>query len=258
MLVVDLLGSLSSRVDPSRVVMQVRKAGHLPLIKPYLQQTQEVNEAAVNEALNELYIEEEDYEALRDSIENFDNFDAMELALTCERHELLEFRRVAALLYRNHGRWQQSIDLSKADNLYKDAMQTTADSGDASCAEDLIRFFVETGKYECFAACLFTCYSLLKPDLVLELAWRNRIMDFAMPYMVQVLKEYTGKVEYLKVLTAELEEKEAELAAQQQPAIIGNDMMAPPMLTYGGNGPGMAGTPNNMGMSPGGNYYIST
>ena len=40
--------------------------------------------------------------------------------------------------------------------------------------------------YDCFAACLFQCYDLLHPDVILELAWRHNIMDFAMPYLIQV------------------------------------------------------------------------
>ena len=49
-----------------------------------------------------------------------------------------------------------------------------------------VAYFLEEKNYECFAACLFSCYDLLKPDAVLELAWRHNIMDFAMPYMIQV------------------------------------------------------------------------
>lgn len=30
------------------------------------------------------------------------------------------------------------------------------------------------------------CYDLLRPDVILELAWRHNIMDFAMPYLIQV------------------------------------------------------------------------
>lgn len=33
---------------------------------------------------------------------------------------------------------------------------------------------------------LFQCYDLLRPDVILELAWRHKIMDFAMPYLIQV------------------------------------------------------------------------
>ena len=54
----------------------------------------------MNEALNELFVEEEDYEALRTSISTYEQFDNMKLAAELERHDLLELRRVAALLYK--------------------------------------------------------------------------------------------------------------------------------------------------------------
>lgn len=58
------------------------------------------NVAAVNDALNALFVEEEDYEALRGSINSYDNFDQIGLAAKLERHELIEFRRVASYLYK--------------------------------------------------------------------------------------------------------------------------------------------------------------
>jgi clathrin heavy chain len=87
-----------------------------------------------------------------------------------------------------------SINLSKKDKLYKDAMETAAESKDAETAEELLQYFVEIGKKECFAACLYTCYELLRPDVILEMAWRNGLQDFAMPYLVQVMREYITKV----------------------------------------------------------------
>ena len=56
-------------------------------------------------------------------------------------------------------------------------------SGDRDIAEDLLRYFVEEGQRECFAACLYTCYDLIRPDTAMELAWRNGYTDFAMPFM---------------------------------------------------------------------------
>ena len=41
---------------------------------------------------------------------------------------------------------------------------------------------------------LYMCYDLLEPDVVLELAWRNNLMDFAMPFMIQYMKELNTKV----------------------------------------------------------------
>jgi hypothetical protein len=59
-----------------------------------------LNIEAVNDAYNDLLIEEEDYKTLRDSIDSFDNFDSIGLAWRLEPHTLLEFRRLAAHLYK--------------------------------------------------------------------------------------------------------------------------------------------------------------
>ena len=62
--------------------------------------------------------------SLRSSIEDYDNFDQITLAQSVEKHELLEFRRIAATLYKNNKRWAQSVKLSKDDKMYKDAIDT--------------------------------------------------------------------------------------------------------------------------------------
>jgi len=52
----------------------------LLLVKPYMIAVQSNNVSAVNEALNQIYMEEEDYERLRESIDLHDNFDQIGLA----------------------------------------------------------------------------------------------------------------------------------------------------------------------------------
>ena len=56
------------------------QAGHLLLVKPYMVAVQSANVAAVNEALNQIYVDEEDYDRLRESIDFHDNFDQIGLA----------------------------------------------------------------------------------------------------------------------------------------------------------------------------------
>lgn len=73
-------------------------------------------------------------------------------------------------------------------------MQYASESKDVELAEELLAWFLEEDKKECFAACLFTCYDLLRPDVVLETAWKHNIMDFSMPYFIQVMREYLSKV----------------------------------------------------------------
>jgi len=198
MLLNDLLLVLAPRLDHTRTVNYFTKTNHLQLVKPYLRSVQNLNNKAVNEALNGLLITEEDYQGLKTSIDAFDNFDNIQLAQTLEKHELIEFRRIAAYLYKGNNRWGQSVQLCKKDNLFKDAMEYAAESKNAEVAEDLLAYFLDHKAYDCFAACLFQCYDLLHPDVILELAWKHNIMDFAMPYLIQVMREYTSKVDKLE------------------------------------------------------------
>jgi len=194
----DLLAVLIPKVDHAKVVERVRKLQHLPIIKKYLLAVQEKNIAQVNEAINELLIEEEDYEALRHSVDSYDNFDSIGLARKLEKHEFLEFRRISAHLYKLNKRFKQSVEVSKLDKMYKDCVETASDSKDSALAEELLYFFVEKEKSpHCFSACLFTCYDLIRPDVALELAWRHKMVDFAFPYIIQFVREYTTRVNTL-------------------------------------------------------------
>jgi hypothetical protein len=68
-----------------------------------------------------------------------------------------------------NSRWEDSIALSKQDKLFKDAMVTAAVSGEVSVAEELLSYFVDIGNKDCFAATLYVCFDLLRPDVVAEL-----------------------------------------------------------------------------------------
>ncbi|KAJ6670981.1 CLATHRIN HEAVY CHAIN RELATED [Salix viminalis] len=257
-LINDLLNVIALRVDHTRVVDIMRKAGQLRLIKPYMVAVQSNNVTAVNEALNEIYIEEEDYDRLHESIELHDNFDQIGLAQKIEKHELLEMRRVASHIYKKAGRWKQSIALSKKDNLYKDCMETCSQSGDRELSEELLVYFIEQGKKECFAAALFVCYDLIRPDVAMELAWMNNMIDFAFPYLLQFIREYTGKVDELIKYKLETlneakakENEEKDMVAQQNmyAQLLPLALPAPPMPGMGG---GYAPPPpmGGMGMPP--------
>lgn len=153
-----------------------------------------MNLEAVNEAYNSLLVEKEDYKTLRDSIDSFDNFDTIALAKILESHELLEFRRLAAHLYKKNNRWEESIQLSKHDKLFRDAIITAAASNSTEVAEEILGYFVDIGNKECFAATLFVCFDLLRPDIVAELSWQHGLNDFYMPYKIQVQRSTADKV----------------------------------------------------------------
>merc|ERR1712060_471399 len=116
------------------------------------------------------------------------------------------------------------------DNMYRDAMETARDSGNPDLAENLLRFFVDEDSKECFAACLYNCYDLVRPDVGLELAWRKGLLDYAMPYLIQTLREYTGRIDALDKKTQKKEE------AEEKQKSASNDYVPdymPPMM--GGN-----------------------
>ncbi|KAA0189973.1 hypothetical protein HAZT_HAZT008690 [Hyalella azteca] len=224
---------------------------HLKLVKGYLRSVQNLNNKAINEALNSLLIQEEDYTGLRTSIDAFDHFDTIALAQSLEKHELIEFRRIAAYLYKSNNRWKQSVQLCKKDKLYRDAMEYAAESKTSDIAEELLAWFLEEGNHDCFAACLFHCYDQLNPDVILELAWRHNIMDFAMPYLINVMREYVGKVNKLE--DAENKRKEESDTTENKPMM---NMINEPqlMITAGPGGlpPGYANVAytNNVGYAP--------
>ena len=149
----------------------------------------------------QLYVEDEDYEALRQSIDDYNNFNMIGLASKLATHELLEFRRISAYVYRCHKKWSKSIELSKNDRMYKDAIDTANESADAAIIEDLLRFFCKIDEKECFCAALYTCYSHISPDIALELGWLHGYHNFVMPFLVQNLRHTHERLKELETRT---------------------------------------------------------
>ncbi|KAG8858441.1 hypothetical protein FRB91_009751 [Serendipita sp. 411] len=237
-LLTDLLTVLIPRIDHSRVIKMFKRNDNIPLIRPYLIAVQHLNIEAVNDAYNSLLIEEEDYKTLRASIDGFDNFDTIKLAKLLETHELLEFRRLAAHLYKKNAKWEESIALSKQDQLFKDAIATAATSGSTEVAEDLLNYFVHIGNKECFAAMLYACFDLLRPDVIAELSWQHGLNDFYMPYHLQVQRSIADKIKSLEAQVKDLTTKAIKKEETEETTIINPGLMSRPMITAG---PGMMG-----------------
>ncbi|KAI0372779.1 clathrin heavy chain [Pilatotrama ljubarskyi] len=243
-LLTDLLSVMIPRIDHARVVRMFDQIDHIPLIRSYLIAVQHLNIEAVNEAYNKLLIEEEDYKTLRDSIDSFDNFNNTKLARELEKHELLEFRRLAAHIYKKNKKWEESIALSKQDKLYKDAIITAASSGLVEIAEDLLSYFVDIGNKECFAATLYCCFDLLRADVVEELSWQHGLNDFYMPYKIQRTRTTVEKISALEKKVEELSTKDHQKEQQEAEApIIQPGLGGRLMLTQGNGFPTQAPPP---------------
>ncbi len=44
------------------------------------------------------------------------------------------------MVYKQNGKWRRAVELAKADGLFRDAMETTAQSGDVELADELLRY----------------------------------------------------------------------------------------------------------------------
>lgn len=112
---------------------------------------------------------------------------------------------------------------------------------------------------------------MISPDLVLELAWRYQLNDFAFPFFIQMVRDLTHKVEKVQRKTDEREKKEEEKAEKEAHRPLdsmtmmmggmGSEIVSPyPMLmgagdmgssgfgsTLGGSTMGGFGTPGSMG-----------
>lgn len=174
----------------------------------------------------------------------------MSLAQSLETHDLLDCRRISALLYRKNKKYEKSIQVSKKDQNYKDAMETVAESQDSNLAEDLMREIMEKDDKELFAAMLYSCYSLIKPDVVMELAWRKNMFEFVMPYMIQTMKDLSVKVESVEKSTVDIkkkEEKNQKEKTEQQLDLGATLHMFPDQMMGGGMPPQLAIAAGPMG-----------
>ncbi|SMQ52359.1 unnamed protein product [Zymoseptoria tritici ST99CH_3D7] len=247
-LITDLLQALTPRIDVNRVVKMFEKSDNIPLIKPFLLNVQGQNKRAVNDAINDLLIEEEDHKQLRDSVQNFDNYEAVALAQRLEKHDLVFFRQIAANIYRKNKRWDKSIQLSKQDKLYKDAIETAAMSGKTEVVEELLRYFVDIGSKECYVGMLYACYDLIPLHTVMEISWRHNLTDFTMPFMINFMSQQAATISELKRDNDERKAREAsEKKEEDTGPILGQSRL---MLTQGPIGQ----QPNGVMAQPTGMY----
>ena len=121
----------------------------------------------------------------------------------------------------------------------RDAMATVAVSGQPELAEELLDKFVSTEQKEAFGALLFTCFDLLKPDLVMEKAWRAGWSDVAIPYFCQTLRDMNAKINMICLERKERQAKEAKEGEDSQNAnqdLVYAQQMLPPATGYSQSG----------------------
>jgi len=255
----DMLKVIANKLDLSTCVFELKNLNVTAMALPFLKSVQSNNNFDVNEALNCIYVDESDPESLKNSILEYSSFEQISLAKKIENHELLEFRRISALVYRKNKKFLQSIEISKKLEYFKDAIETALESGNDKLCEELLRFFASVGDKECFCACLYTCYEFIKPDVAMELAWRYDFTEFLMPYMIQTVRDLTIRMDHMQRKaeedTKQKQKEKEEMGGQSLDVNFGlqNNLNAlVPMGMPGMNMPGQGQGQNpNMNMNMG-------
>ena len=129
-------------------------------------------------------------------------------------------------MYRKNKKYNKSIELSKKDDLYQDAMETVAESKDPALAGELLRFIMTRKDKELIGAMLYNCYELIKPDVAMEVGWRCGLQEFVMPYFIQFMRDMSTKVEGVQKNAEAMQKKEEAKAeeAANRPLDMGMEM----------------------------------
>ena len=196
------------------------------------------NNQSVNDALNGLYLESCNFESLKESIMKFDSLDSLSLAKNIEGLENAEFRRISMLIYRKNKKFKESIEICLAEGLYKEAIESAAESKDRVIVEALLKKFAREKRGQWFTICCYYCYEQLRPDVVMELAWAYDMKDFGMPFFIQLFSDISTNLESVKKKHEERERKEEEKMEREanRPIEIGIGGMGGGMInSLGGN-----------------------
>lgn len=99
---------------------------------------------------------------------------------------------------------------------------------------------------------LYACYDLIRPDIVLELSWRNGLNDFTMPYMINLLCQQTRELATLKAdnEARKAKEKEQEKVEDNTPILGGGRLMITAGPTSGHTSPAPFGQTNGFAPQP--------
>lgn len=222
----DLLGQITTKVDLTKTVSLLRREGVLWLAEDWLRSVQAQNNQAVNDALNSLYLESFNISALQQSITQFDSIDSLSLARNIEGLENAEFRKISMLIYRKNQKHQEAVQICLSEGLFKEAVEAAAESKDQKLVHALLKRFAKDRRGEWFTIACYYCYDLLKPDIVMELAWTYDLKDFGMPYFIQLCSDLSSNLESVKKKHEEREKKEEEAQEKlaNQPINVGGIM----------------------------------
>lgn len=104
-------------------------------------------------------------------------------------------------------------------------MDTAHASQSTEQAEALLQYFINEKLPDSFTATLYKCYDLLRPDVVMEVAWRNGYMDYAMPFLIQAGRGLFDRVKILEELESGRGVREDENEKKEMSGGLGGALM---------------------------------
>lgn len=99
-------------------------------------------------------------------------------------------RRCAVYLFSATKKFEDGIEYAITNKFYDEASTCAAASEDGNKCEQLLRLICgdefpdKMIRKEIFTVAVSRCGDRARPDVVLELAWRFNMIDFAMPYLI--------------------------------------------------------------------------
>ena len=132
--------------------------------------------------------------------------------------------------------------------LWKVKKNNALESKKEQYVNELLKFFGERKDKESFAACLYTCYEYIKPDVAMEVAWRYGMTEMCMPFMIQTMRDFSRKINTMEIKNDVREQKDKEEKKHEAEGTLDMNMFmgSNAMMIYQ---PGMQ---NNAGMGMGG------
>lgn len=111
----------------------------------------------------------------------------------------MELNKIALLLYERNDNYHKAIQLAKKFRQYPEAIHIARRSASRELAEDLCEYFLQSLKSpDYFAATLQLCYGLLRPHVVMQMAWLSHSVHEVMPFMIRSVADLTERVEKLE------------------------------------------------------------
>jgi len=214
-----LLIAVAHKVDHQNIVEIVKKESTLATVREYLMYCQDMNNEFINEALIELFISDNDHKSLRNQVENYENFNKLKLANKLKDHENEEFRKIAAYLFMKSDDFDTALDMCKKNEFDKDAMVIAKTSKNTKVVTDLLNYFIENKKDDCFGESLFVCYDYIPTETALDMAYKNKLMDQTMPFICKRTKETNDRISKLEETEKKREsaKKEPEVGETNTP-----------------------------------------